>query len=70
MLLICRLGDTRPVMSEESTNPDLAELVRHGTESPERFRSASVFDFGSDDRVTRLRIYSDVDEALRAVCMR
>ena len=35
-----------------------------------RFRSASVFDFGNDDRVTRLRIYSDVDEALRAVGMR
>ena len=32
-----------------------------------RFRSASVFDFGSDDRVTRLRIYLDVDEALKAV---
>jgi hypothetical protein len=32
-----------------------------------RFRSASVFNFGSDDRVTRLRIYSDVDEALKAV---
>jgi SnoaL-like domain len=32
-----------------------------------RFRSASVFDFGSDDRVTRLRIYADVDEALKAV---
>ena len=35
-----------------------------------RFRSASVFDFGNDDRVTRLRIYSDVDEALRAMGMR
>lgn len=32
-----------------------------------RFRSASVFDFGSDDRVTRLRIYSDVDEALKSM---
>jgi SnoaL-like domain len=32
-----------------------------------QFRSASVFDFGSDERVTRLRIYSDVDEALKAV---
>jgi hypothetical protein len=32
-----------------------------------RFRAASVFDFGSDDRVTRVRIYSDVDEALKAV---
>ena len=32
-----------------------------------RFRSASIFDFASDDRVTRLRIYSDVDEALKAV---
>lgn len=32
-----------------------------------RFRAASVFDFGSDDRVTRLRIYSDVDEALKVV---
>jgi len=32
-----------------------------------RFRAASIFDFGSDDRVTRLRIYSDVDEALNAV---
>ena len=32
-----------------------------------RFRSAGVFDFGSDDRVTRLRIYLAVDEALKAV---
>jgi hypothetical protein len=32
-----------------------------------RFRSASVLDFGSDERVTRLHIYSDVDEALKAV---
>jgi len=32
-----------------------------------RFRSASVFDFASDDRVTRMRIYSDVAEALEAV---
>jgi hypothetical protein len=32
-----------------------------------RFRSASVIDFGSDDRVMRLRIYRDVDEALKAV---
>jgi len=32
-----------------------------------RFRSASVFDFGSDGRVTRMRIYPDVDEALEAV---
>lgn len=32
-----------------------------------RFRSGSIVDFGSDDRVTRMRIYADVDEALRAV---
>ncbi len=32
-----------------------------------RFRSGSVLDFGSDDRVTRVHIYADVDEALRAV---
>ena len=31
------------------------------------FQSASVFDFGSDHRVTHMRIYRDVDEALKAV---
>jgi hypothetical protein len=30
-------------------------------------RSACVVDFGSDDRVMRVRIYPDVDEALEAV---
>jgi SnoaL-like domain len=32
-----------------------------------QFRSASVFDFGSDDRIACVRIYLDVDEALKAV---
>jgi hypothetical protein len=32
-----------------------------------QFRAASIFDFGSDGRVTRLRIYSDVEEARKAV---
>jgi len=32
-----------------------------------RFCSGSVVDFGSDGRVTRMRIYSNVDEALKAV---
>ena len=31
------------------------------------FPSAGVVDFGSDDRLTRIRIYLDVDEALKAV---
>jgi hypothetical protein len=32
-----------------------------------QFPSAGVLDFGSDDRLTRIRIYLDVDEALRDV---
>jgi SnoaL-like domain len=32
-----------------------------------QFPSAAVADFGSDDRVTRIRIYADVDEARKAV---
>jgi len=31
------------------------------------FPSAGVLDFGGDDRLTRIRIYLDVDEALKAV---
>ncbi len=31
------------------------------------FPSASVIEFGTDDRVTRVRIYPDVNEALKAV---
>jgi hypothetical protein len=32
-----------------------------------QFPSATVHDFGSDDRVTRMHIYPDVNEALKAV---
>jgi hypothetical protein len=32
-----------------------------------QFASASVAEFASDDRVTRVRIYPDVNEALKAV---
>jgi ketosteroid isomerase-like protein len=32
-----------------------------------QFRSAIVFHFGSDDRITRGRIFPDVNEALQAV---
>jgi ketosteroid isomerase-like protein len=32
-----------------------------------QFRSAIVFHFGSDDRITRARIFPDVNEALKAV---
>jgi hypothetical protein len=31
------------------------------------FPSASIFDFASDNRVTHMRIYPDIDEALKAV---
>jgi len=31
------------------------------------FPSAGVLDFGDDDRLTRIRIYLDVDEALKVV---
>jgi hypothetical protein len=32
-----------------------------------QFKSASVFQFGSDERITHIRIYADVGEALEAV---
>jgi SnoaL-like domain len=35
-----------------------------------QFQSATVFHFGSDDRVMRIRIYPDVNEALEAVGLR
>jgi ketosteroid isomerase-like protein len=34
---------------------------------PLQFPSAGVLDFAGDDRITRIRIYLDVDEALKAV---
>ncbi len=34
---------------------------------PLQFRSATVLDFGANRLITRVRIYADVDEALRAV---
>jgi limonene-1,2-epoxide hydrolase len=34
---------------------------------PLRFPSAGVFGFDSDDRVTQVRIYADVNEGLKAV---
>ena len=32
-----------------------------------QFPTANVCDFGADDRITHMRIYADVKEALKAV---
>lgn len=47
----------------------LATISARGRASdvPLRFSSGAVFDFRSDHLLTRLRIYADADEALKAV---
>ncbi len=47
----------------------IATIAARGRASnvPLRFRSGSVLDFGSDDRLTRMRIYADIEEALKSV---